>query len=160
MIIDCSSTIYTGSAWHSEKWPPSRVKRMHYSLGGAGLGHISVSRVLSVRGSGRVCPISSGSRSRFALTGILEPQGVVPQALNLLGGVRFIAWRLRRPFLGNADGARGIFENAGGVWATALRPDPPKKNLVPYSSGWWDGRQLPITSKLPDITGRTLLTVE
>ena len=26
---------------------------------------------------------------------------------------------------GNADGAVGIFENAGRVWATALRPDPP-----------------------------------
>ena len=26
----------------------------------------------------------------------LEPQGAVPQALTLLGGIRFIAWRLRR----------------------------------------------------------------
>ena len=43
---------------------------MHYSLGAAGLGHTSVGHVLSVRGSGRVCPGSCGSRSRFDLTGI------------------------------------------------------------------------------------------
>ena len=31
------------------------------------------------------------------------------------------------PNKGNADGAVGIFENAGRVWAPALRLDPPKK---------------------------------
>ena len=39
-------------------------------------------------------------RSRCALTGIPEPRGPSPQALNLLGGVRFIAWHLRRSSLG------------------------------------------------------------
>ena len=33
---------------------------------------------------------------------------------------------------GNADGAVGIFGNAGRVWALALRSDPPKKGLVPH----------------------------
>ena len=33
------------------------------------------------------------------------------------------------PNKGNADGAVGIFGNFGRVWATALRPDPPKKAL-------------------------------
>ena len=41
------------------------------------------------------------------------------QALNLLGGVRFIAWR--------PNDARCIFGNARRVWAMALRSDPPKK---------------------------------
>ena len=59
--------------------PPSRVERIHYSLGGAGLGHTSVDRVFSVLGSGRGCPASSGSRSRFALTGIVEPLGPCPR---------------------------------------------------------------------------------
>ena len=53
--------------------PPSRVERMQYSLRGAGLGRISVDRVLLLRRSGRVCPGSSGSRSRGALTVIVKP---------------------------------------------------------------------------------------
>ena len=43
--------------------------------------------------------------------------------------------------------ARSIFGNAGRVWATALRLDPPKKGHVRYSSGWWDGRQIVTASK-------------
>ena len=39
-------------------------------------------------------------RWQSVMTGILEPQGAVPHALTLLGGVRFIAWYLRCPFLG------------------------------------------------------------
>ena len=50
----------------------------------------------SVHGSGRVCSDSADSRSRFALTGILEPQGSVNPVLNLLGGVMFITWWLRQ----------------------------------------------------------------
>ena len=38
-----------------------------------------------------------------------ELQGAVLQDLTLIGGVRFIAWRLRRPILGECRGARGIF---------------------------------------------------
>ena len=60
-------------------------------------------------------------------------RGPPPQALTLLGGVRFIAWRLRRPEKGNADGPRGISGTVGRVWASALRPDPPKNGLVPHS---------------------------
>ena len=36
------------------------------------------------------------------------------------------------PNKGNADGAVSIFGNAGCVWAPTLRPDPPKKGLVPH----------------------------
>ena len=99
MVMDYSPSIYTDSTWHSGVGsPPSWVERMHYSLGGAGLLRTSVGCVLSMHGSGRVCPGFGGSRSRFALTGILEPQVTVSHALTLLGGARFIAWRLRRPF--------------------------------------------------------------
>ena len=55
---------------------------MHYSQGSAGLGHSSVGCVLSVCGSGRVCPSSSSSRPRFALTGIPDPQGAVASGSN------------------------------------------------------------------------------
>ena len=41
------------------------------------------------------------------------PRGPFPQALTLLGVVRFIAWRLRCPAKGNADEARGIIGSAG-----------------------------------------------
>ena len=47
-----------------------------------------------------VCPGSRSSRSRFTFTGILKTQKAVPPALTLIGGARFIAWRLRRHFLG------------------------------------------------------------
>ena len=63
----------------------------------------------------------------------LWPQGAVPQALTLFGGVGFIARRLRRPEKGNADGVRGIF---GTVYRVGLRPCDRthlKNGLVPYS---------------------------
>ena len=82
-----------------QRQSPSRVERMHFSLGVTGLGRTSVGCVLSVRRYGRVCPGSNGSRSRSTLTGIFEPQGVVTQALTLLGGARFIAGRLKCLFL-------------------------------------------------------------
>ena len=77
MVMEYSSSIYTNFTWHSEISSPSRVERMHFSLGGGGLGHTSVGCVLSVRGSGRVCLGSSGRQSRFALTDILKPHGAV-----------------------------------------------------------------------------------
>ena len=55
---------------------------MHYSLGGAELGRTLAGCVLSVRGSGQVCPGCSGRRSICALTGILKPLGAVPQGSN------------------------------------------------------------------------------
>ena len=48
-----------------------------------------------------------------------------PPGLYPLRGVGFIAWRLRRPKKGNADGAEGILGLAGRVWVSALRPGPP-----------------------------------
>ena len=109
--------------------PPSRVERMHYSRGGAGLGHTSVGRVLPVPRSGRVCPGSRGNRSRFTLTGIHQHQGAVPQALTQIRRARFIVWRLRRPFLGECQRVSRHFGNARHVCATALRPESPKKAL-------------------------------
>ena len=100
IVMDYSSSICTDSTWYSGRNPPSRVGRRHYSLGGARLGHTSVGRVFSVRRSGQGCHGSSGNRSRFVLTGILEPQGAIPQALTLLGEARLITWRLRCLFLG------------------------------------------------------------
>ena len=60
------------------------------------------------------------------MTGILEPQGAVPQALSLFRGIDLIAWC---PFLGEClYGARDIFGTAGCMWVSVLLPDPPKKH--------------------------------
>ena len=86
------------------------------------------SAVLDIHGSGRVCPGVGGSRSRCALTGILEPQEIVLPGSNLLGGAGFIAWRVKHPSLGECRRrSPKHFGAAGRVWATALRLDPPKK---------------------------------
>ena len=78
------------------------------------LGLHSVGRLTS----GRFCRVCLGTGD------FLRPQGAIPPGLYpLCGG--FIAWRLRRPKKGNADGAEGIFGLAGRVWASALRPGPP-----------------------------------
>ena len=58
-----------------------------------------------------------------AKIGILEPQGAVPPGSN---PHRFIAWRLRCLFLGNADRALDIFVLVKRVWVTSLRLEPPK----------------------------------
>ena len=50
-----------------------------------------------------------------------------PEALTLLGEARFIAWRLRCPFLGECRRIRDIFVLGMRVWVTDLRLDPPKK---------------------------------
>ena len=53
-------------------------------------------------GNDRVCLVTGHTSSL---------RGVVPQALTLLGGVRFIAWCLRRPFLGECQrGPRHFWE--------------------------------------------------
>ena len=62
------------------------------------------------------------------------------------GGVRFIARRLRRPFLGECQRGRCIW---GIVGASRLRPCARthlKKGLLPHLSGWWDSRQIPLIS--------------
>ena len=75
----------------------------------------------SVHGSGRVCPGSGGSWQRPSgmdsgkpafMSGAPRPAssslgGLSPEALTLLGGARFIAWRMRPPeaFLCLPDGS-------------------------------------------------------
>ena len=82
-------------------------------------------------GRGACCTVRSGVSHHWIY---LWPKGAVPQALTLLGGVRFIAWRLRHPYNGNAD---GNFGSACRVWATALRPDSPKKRPCALFVRWW-----------------------
>ena len=75
--------------------------------------------VASRRGSGRVC---LGAWGVFpTASGGLPPRLLLPSGrFGLSPG----AWGA--PNKGNADGAVGIFGNSGRVWATALRPVPPK----------------------------------
>ena len=80
--------------------------------------------------------------------------GGLPLALNLLGGARSIAWRLRRPFLKECWRGPSHFGFAWRVWATALRPDPPKKSLLPHSSGWCNVRQILIRELTARRTNR------
>ena len=84
----------------SERLPPCIVECMHTLWEALGWDTFQSAALVSTRIWSGVCPGSSGSRSRCALTGIHEPQGAVSQALTLLGGARFIAWCLRPPFLG------------------------------------------------------------
>ena len=76
--------------------------------------------VLSGRGSGRVC---LGAWGVFpTASGGLPPRLLLPSGrFGLSPG----AWGA--PNKGNADGAVGIFWNSRRVWATDLRPVPPKK---------------------------------
>ena len=75
--------------------------------------------VLSGRGSGRVC---LGAWGFPTASGGLSPRLLLPSGrFGLSPG----AWGALNK--GNADGAVGIFGNSGRVWATALRPVPPKK---------------------------------
>ena len=86
--------------------PPSRVERMHYSLGGHWLGHSSVSCVIQYTDLIR-CDLVSVAVGRSALwtasSSLREPS----------------------PRLKPQD----IFGAALGVWATALHTDPTKKAL-------------------------------
>ena len=92
---------------------------MHNSLGGAGLGRTSVSRALPVRGSGRVWPDSSGSRSRWALNGILRPQGAVPPDTNP-------PWRGKIYRLApKAALLRGMLTGPEAFFVETRRPDSP-----------------------------------
>ena len=66
----------------------------------------------------------------------------------VIGGRRYV------PFLNDALtnfstrrsrllGPRAFLANSGRVWATALRPVPPKKGLVPYIPVRWGVHQIP-----------------
>ena len=74
-------------------------------------------------------------------------RGPYPQALTLLGGARFITWRLSRLFLGECRRVSGYFWSHRRVWDTALCLDPPNKGLVPHSSSWCDVQQIPTSSR-------------
>ena len=81
-----------------------------------------------IRRSARACLGSGGSRSQPSdrdsgkpafmsdalRPELIEPQGVVLQVLTLSGGVRVIAWRLRRLFLGECrQGSKQFLEPTG-----------------------------------------------
>ena len=55
---------------------------------------------------------TSASRGFRSVWSSHWPQRAVSQALTLFGGVRLIAWRLRRPYLGDAEGPKVFLENA------------------------------------------------
>ena len=63
--------------------------------------------------------------SRMLTPALHEPQEAVPQVLILSGGVGLSLGAWGAFFYWNADGVRGIFEDAGRVWATVMRQDPP-----------------------------------
>ena len=75
----------------------------------------------------------------------LRPQGASPPGFYplLMGG-----W-VHRPApeapltRGMPTGPRAFLANSGRVWATALRPVPPKKGLVPYMPVRWGVHQIP-----------------
>ena len=96
----------------------------------------------SIDGSDRMCSGLVGSRTRCPLTSILEPQEAVPQALTLLGEGEFITWHQRHPFLKECRRGPMHFGAVERVWGTVLSLDPPKKGLMPYSSGWWNVRRI------------------
>ena len=75
--------------------------------------------------SGRVCLVS-GHTSNLGRPSL--------QVLTFLEEVRFIAWRLRCPFMGNDDGARGIWGNTQRVWASALRLEPTLKMALCHTN--------------------------
>ena len=64
-------------------------------------------------------------------------RGRSTQAFTHFGGLGSSPGAWGAPNKGNADGAVGIFVNAGRVQALALRSDPPKKGLVPHLPVRW-----------------------
>ena len=59
----------------------------------------------------------------FGTGEFLRPQGAIPLAFSPFGGLGLLPGAWGAPKKGNADGAEGIFDLAGRVWASALRPD-------------------------------------
>ena len=58
-----------------------------------------------------------------------RPSGAVLEVFTPFGGLGLLPGAWGSPNKGNADGAVGIFDHAGRVWAPTLQPDPPKKAL-------------------------------
>ena len=85
-------------------------------------------QVLGSTLAGRVIGTRFG-QSVSRCPGIFQrPQGAFPPGFySLRGGLVYRPAPEECRRLGNADGAVGIFGNSGRVWATALRPVPPKK---------------------------------
>ena len=69
-----------------------------------------------------------------------------PQALNLLGGARFIAWSLRRLFLEEYRRGPRHFWKCRACLDYGPVPDPPKKGPSVILVRLWDGRQIPIAA--------------
>ena len=74
-------------------------------------------------GSGRMCLVSGHTSSL---------RGPFPQALTLLGGVRFIPWRLKRLFLGNYLQGPRRFEECQARLGYDPAPGPTLK--IPYAT--------------------------
>ena len=74
----------------------------------------------------------------------LRPQRALSQAFTSFGRVGFIAWRLRRPNKGNADGAVGIFGKCRAREGYGPAPGP-TMGLVPHLPVGWGGQQMQIT---------------
>ena len=90
-------------------------------------------------GSGRMCLVTGYT------SGLRGPS---PLALTLFGGVRVYRPAPEEPLLwGMPTGSEAFLEMPGacGLWPY------PKKGLVPYSFGWWDGGQIPSHLTLVDI---------
>ena len=75
-------------------------------------------------------------------------KGASPQAVTLLGGVKFITWRLGRHFLGKCrpTGPEAFWGNPGGSGLEPCTRTNLKKGIVLYSSGRWDDQQIPLIS--------------
>ena len=86
---------------------------------------VTVSRGHMTSDSGKL-----GFMSRVLRPASLEFQGVVPQTLIPSGGARFIAWRMRRLFLGECWRGLKPFWNYG---LTPGSHKKEKKGHVPYS---------------------------
>ena len=122
------------SSWQEERHYLHRedhvpvANRVSNSIAILHLSNCWVSLRPAVFTAARILP--SVSRHLEISFGLWEPSS---RLLPPSGGVLPDTWGA--PNKGNADEAVGIFGNARRVWAPALRPDPPKKSLVPHSSG-------------------------
>ena len=99
-IMNSSSFINTNPILLSLRLSPSRVEHIHYSLGGAGLGHTLVGHVgwyIDLVGCVLVTVAVGWGVPWLAF---LSFRGLSHQALTLFEGARFIAWHQRCLFLG------------------------------------------------------------
>ena len=85
------------------------------------------------------CVLVQWQSVEVALTIILEPQRVIPQALTLHGGDRFFAWRLKHPFIRECrQGPKHFWSRWVCLGWVCLGPasDPPKKALCRSPLTW------------------------